>query len=389
MMSSKPNVQTLLTSNEFQKLSGRFNQFCPFEATGMVRAEIRHGSFMAYMLDPRKPHGFGSRLLQAFLEAALHLNANDARKLVERNEGHVQIRREWRDIDLMIILGVSKQVVVVELKIDAFQSAHQLATYREIVEVNWLPAEGWQSTFLFLTKRGELSNDNWTDLRLKALMTKFDVVAAEERSAPALEYLRYYLSMMRRHHVGDDLTEELARKLWAQHGEALDFLVRHRPMPIREMFLALKDRASEVAAAASNTDMTVVEEEHSTSIIRFGIQEWDKIRGFKSADDWTTSRRLILLEIKFDASGIDAYAYIAQSENSARARILSNLFKSKLISKSAAESDGWASLISAEIFRPTDVYGFEREEALAAVGLAFAQFAARVFDRFDPVLRPA
>jgi hypothetical protein len=187
---------------------------------------------------------------------------------------------------LLIILPVSKRVVVVELKIEAFQSDHQLSNYRHIVESNWSYAEGWKHTFLFLTKRGEASNDNWHDLCLGSLIRRFESVLEEGLSPPAAETFRSYVAMMWRHHVGDELTTELARKLWSEYGETLDFLVRNRPMPIRQMFTALRDRAAGLAIDASNAEMTIVEEDHTSSIIRFGVAQWDKVLRFKTADGW-------------------------------------------------------------------------------------------------------
>jgi hypothetical protein len=36
----------------------------------MERQEIRHGHFLCYLLNPSRPHGFGTECLRAFMWAA-------------------------------------------------------------------------------------------------------------------------------------------------------------------------------------------------------------------------------------------------------------------------------------------------------------------------------
>lgn len=353
----------------------------------MVRAEIRHGYFLAYMINPRKPHGFGDRIIRAFLEAALDNTSEEVAEIARLNLGSVQVRREWNRVDLLVILPVSKIIVAVELKIDAFQSDHQLADYRAKVQGEWPSAWGWRHEFLFLTKRGEVSKDNWRDLPMAMLISRLEAHSSEDDEAPGATMLRDYTRMMRRHHVGDELTVELARKLWSEHGDVLDFLAKNRPMPIRALLEALKETGAQIAESASVAGMTIVEDTHATSIVRFGISEWDSVKGFNSAPSWTPSKRIILLEMKPSPSGIDAFAFMGPSKTAARKQISVRLNKAGLIPQTAAEGEGWSLLLKAEIFRPVDPLGFELDEAISAVSQSFSQFASRLFEGFDPVIR--
>ena len=57
----------ILGSDSFQQFESMTDQFCPFEATGMISQEIRHSHFLSYILDPNRPHEFGHLLLKEFL----------------------------------------------------------------------------------------------------------------------------------------------------------------------------------------------------------------------------------------------------------------------------------------------------------------------------------
>ena len=54
-------------SEHLATVSRNMKVFCPFEAVGMARQEIRHSNFLAYILDPNRPHEFGTLLLEAFI----------------------------------------------------------------------------------------------------------------------------------------------------------------------------------------------------------------------------------------------------------------------------------------------------------------------------------
>jgi hypothetical protein len=70
-MDEKRLADLVMLDEDFAKLEQILDIFCPFEAVGMVRQEIRHAHFLAYYLDPNRPHGFGDACLRAFLTKAI------------------------------------------------------------------------------------------------------------------------------------------------------------------------------------------------------------------------------------------------------------------------------------------------------------------------------
>ena len=54
-------LQELIVNNpDLEKLEGLLDRFNLFEALGIVRQEIRHSDFLAFLLDPRQNHGLDS-----------------------------------------------------------------------------------------------------------------------------------------------------------------------------------------------------------------------------------------------------------------------------------------------------------------------------------------
>lgn len=369
------NLAALVCDAKFQQLEGRFARFCPFEAVGMVSAEIRHCNFLGYMLNPFKPHGFDAVLLGAFLERTLARDTVLGLDLATLKDA--EVRREWRNIDLLILLPKARQIVVVELKIDASQSVDQLERYRAIVETSWPAALGWKYTYLFMTKHDEMPNDAmWTEFKLHDLINAFgDIATAEEyRHAPALDTLGSYISMMRKHHLGDKELEQRASELWAKHGDALSFLMDRRPDPLREIFDQVRADGAFVSDI-SPAGVTVIPDKHGKRILRYAFQAWDELTAFRTAREWTSTGRLILLEIKLEDSGIRAYLMIGPgltSDRDAYASALAPGIRAKYVR--AAEEELLALNSEVEL---------SYEDLIARI----ASFVQRVFSQFDPIAR--
>ena len=388
----------IVGDDRFRRLEEEFNQFCPFEALGMVRAEIRHGNFLSYMMDPQRPHGLGARILRAFLFAAarhadevggdlMDLRPLDVHLLDLTN---AEIRREWRNIDLVIILESSKILIAIELKIDASQSNSQLIRYRETVESAWPENDGWRHLFVFLTKLEEqpLDEDFWLPLPLRLFVDEMDrVIALGGKNSGVAEMLSSYLQMLRRHHLTDERLEEIARKLWAQHGEALDFLAEHRPDAIGNVLSALREKSAEIASSIGLGDATFITDVPSSNALRFAVKEWDELPGFRTAK-WTDSKRLILFEIKrYGSNGITAFLYLGPGETEDREIYRGHLKEKRLHKRNSRAGTEWMCLAKRDLFKVKWAEEIDSENGISSSIIQFKRFVKECFTHFDPILR--
>ena len=84
-----------------------------------------------------------------------------------------EVRREWRRIDILIVIESARLVIAVELKFASSQSATQLRNYREVVEKAF-PDPTWQRLYVFLTVNPEEPHDKaWIPLRYETLVPAF------------------------------------------------------------------------------------------------------------------------------------------------------------------------------------------------------------------------
>jgi hypothetical protein len=317
-MVSVEALEALVVANaDFEAIETSRSVFCPFEATGMIRQEVRHGYFLAYCLDPQRPHGFGSELLSALMRAA----AGAYRREGAANGGGItpldvhlmnfdgaQVRREWKNIDLVAIVPEERLVIPIELKIESDEHSGQLGRYLRLVRDQWPQARGWRHLPLYLTKYGDAASEDgegWLALHLADIAHEFERVVQKVSGAPAAQMqMGAYLAMLRRHHLPDERLEQLAAKLWSQHKEALEFLMDRRPDDTSKIVSQLFEGREALARQMTQAcGLNVAPDDSSPSIVRFAIPAWDSLPDFLTAQGWTASGRILLLELALNRDG--------------------------------------------------------------------------------------
>ena len=111
----------LFDDPDFNAIHQRLSPFNLFEAKGVIRAELRHSNFLAYLLSPSRPHGLGARPLVAVVRAILARLPVGERPIgmLELIAGQLDdaiVYRERDNIDTLIELPTLKLVVAIENK---------------------------------------------------------------------------------------------------------------------------------------------------------------------------------------------------------------------------------------------------------------------------------
>jgi cellobiose-specific phosphotransferase system component IIB len=100
----------------------------------MVRQEIRHSSFLAFLLNPSASHRMGDIFLKTFLKRLL-VEANNATvspiEVDIADLADTEVRREWRNIDILLVSPTSQIVCAIENKVDSGEHSDQLQRYRK------------------------------------------------------------------------------------------------------------------------------------------------------------------------------------------------------------------------------------------------------------------
>ena len=294
-------------ASDFRTIEERTKYFCPFEAVGMVRQEIRHSNFLAYILDPQRPHGLDDTVLRTFLMEIAQGSAKERLDIHFRDLENARVQREADNIDILITIpksgGTRGLVVAVELKVDAQEREKQLSDYENRI-VKKFPTPDWQHMFCFLTPDGREETtgggQTWVNLSYTDLFKAADqAIKLDSVSGRGLDLYRDYQRMMRRHGLAqgeiDKELETAVLNIWAKHKEALDFLIDNRP----DLLNKLMDSVRNNHQMAERLGNKVSAERSQKRIIRFSFpeltQDYPELIG---KEGWLDDKSMLAMELK-------------------------------------------------------------------------------------------
>ncbi|WP_338472823.1 PD-(D/E)XK nuclease family protein [Niallia sp. XMNu-256] len=149
----------LMDVDILDRLEAKISNFNIFETLGIVNAEIRHSNVIAWLMTPNETHGLDDVFIKKFLQEVLYNHRNNIQNLkidlfqISLMDYHsFRVRREWRNIDLLIFSEEYKMVIVIENKIWSKESKTQLEKYHTIIQDEF---PDYHRIFLFLTPHGD------------------------------------------------------------------------------------------------------------------------------------------------------------------------------------------------------------------------------------------
>lgn len=394
------DLESLVIDDEaFRTIETKLSGYCPFEALGMVNAEIRHSNFLAYMLDPFQSHGLGSQLLRGVLDGILA--SVETTNGVSRLGLHLvdvddaDIRREWKHIDLLLAFPDLRLVVAFELKIGAGEGSGQLKRYREQIEQKW-PSSGtapWRHLLLFLTRNGQDPSDPiWEPATYDVIIDAIERTLKKTSAGDpmARQMLGAYAAMLRRHHMKDQELAELAKQLWRQHGPALNYLMQYSPTGVVGLGPVVLKHIDKIAAEISSDHLHLGPEDSTVSYARFFVKEWDAIPGINDGFGWVSSGRLLVIEVQFWTEMAKACLLLGPAiepkGNPDTRRKLFELARPKIMRGANTLPEKWKTLVSSTLITSADMELGE-EEAMQKLKSKLKQFVSVRLTEFDALFR--
>lgn len=230
----RTQYRNLLNDIDFEKLELEFKKPNIFQVLKVSRAELRHSNFLAWLFDPVGSHGLGKYFLTKFLRDIATSNIKndlDEFEIESLNFNNVELRREWKSIDLLIIFD--DLVVCLENKVDSHDHSGQLSKYRNIVNRDF-PKH--KQVFVYLTPAGEQAldieeRDHFATYSYKQLVEHGDRVLSIQGNSinsAVFQYLSDYFSTLKRELMMTDESNQLANMLYKNHRELFDFVFENK-----------------------------------------------------------------------------------------------------------------------------------------------------------------
>ena len=242
----KQHYDNLLKDEDFDKLDLGFKNPNIFQILRITNNEIRHSNFLSWLLDPSQSHKLGDIFLKRFLREVFSSDKFgdiDQVDVEGMDLSKVEIEREWKNIDILIIL--EKVVVCIENKVLSKEHSNQLKRYKEIIE-NQFPDH--HQTFVYLTPDGDDSeeeSDTYEPISYEFIVDSLDRIISvygESLNEQVKNYIKDYITIIKRELMGTDKLTELSKKIYQNHKELFDFIGEHKPDLIDEVGDILKNQ---------------------------------------------------------------------------------------------------------------------------------------------------
>ena len=232
---NKESLSRLLNDHDFESIELSLKEPNIFQALSASRSELRHSSFLAYLLDPQESHGINDIFLKKFLQNVFNDDKSlgrDAFDVEFVGAEQSEILREWRNIDILIVMP--DDVIIIENKVDSKDHSNQLARYKAIAEEHF-PRR--KKHFVYLTPFG--STPTGKNAPQEYITYSYDAIAndlqkitrlyGERISSKILYLIEDYIKTIRVEITMNDELNDMALKVYRAHKDTLDFIFENRP----------------------------------------------------------------------------------------------------------------------------------------------------------------
>ena len=313
----------VVANEDLLDLESQIGRFNIFDALDVARAEIRHSNFLRFILDPAESHGQGQLFLKALLMDLFKTAPAELRPLspIELDGADlrgVEVRREWRHIDLLITCEDPPFVIAIENKVDALEHSNQLNRYETTVKTEYPNA---RPLFVYLSPTaGEPSEDTWVPYGYADIHRVFDRVRKtyhKSVGADVLIFLDHYLSLIGTQFMNDPKIDELCKRIYKNHRRALEL--------IYERAGSHKSEVLDEVEATLNDDPRWHMFWRATNVVDFVPKQWRTWLPPIGLDDPSyDARSWIIFRVELSTGKLDFYIEVRRIADLAMRRAIIN-----------------------------------------------------------------
>jgi len=314
------SLQEFIHENiEMEELEKIANQFNIFNALDLVKYELKHSKFLAWLLNPIETHGLGDYCLSLFLKkvsvkaSALGLEGPSIFDIEKMTLENSEVLTEKEKIDITIICQSHEFICTIENKIYANESHGQLLRYREVIEKEY---PNYLKSFVYLTIDGiDGAEKGYVPLSYNEILQIIEYILDNKKDKCGLDvltFIKHYKDMLRRNIMNDSKIQELCRIIYTKHRKALDLIFLNKP----DNMLETSNYMVEILKGIHG----IILDESNKSRIRFIPEALDRLIP-KKGDGWTKTKRILLFELLNREDAVDLYLIIGPGPNDIRKKI--------------------------------------------------------------------
>lgn len=215
-----------------------------YSGSDLWAREEFHSGVLAWLLHPKGTHGIGANFLKRFLArvgAQTAASYADWSGATVHPEWYSEVDGKLGYLDILVLNEEHQALCAIENKIFSGEHSEQLTRYRKALERRYSDRE-FSKLYVFLTPDGtepyhEEERKHWTTMTYATVLDVLRQVI-EDRENPVKEdvrvFLRQYMTTIRRNIVPETSLQQLARKIYLEHRDAIELINQYRPDFIAE-----------------------------------------------------------------------------------------------------------------------------------------------------------
>ncbi len=355
----------ILNNPELDKLEDMLTIFNVFETLNIVNAEIRHSNVLAWLLSPQSNHGLGESFIKQLLKYFVSENKEFIKnfglslfdfEIFDYND--IEIRREWKNIDILLLLKeTSKNVaVVIENKVTTDEHSNQLQRYKSIIDEEF---PDYIKLFIFLTPEETIpSDDSWVNFNYGTIAKLIDELLDKKKdsiSENVYHFVKQYNTVLRRYIVGNSEIEQICRQIYKKHAKALDLIFQYKP--------DLDWEISQLIQELLNKEKGIIIDGAGKTVIRFTTPVLDE-KLEKISEGWSNSKRICMFEFNNSDRRLTLRLYIGPGRKDYRVKLHEFCMKEPKLFNLASRQLGskWLAVYQKEFLRKKNIEDLTFEE---------------------------
>jgi len=338
----------------FDISDGKFDMF---KVMGASRSELTHSNVLAWLLNPQESHGFGNKFANSFFCKAL------GPALCSRLDFFdIEIKREWKNIDLHCVSRSNKLVCAIENKTDSGEHDNQLGRYHQIITDEF---PGYDRFFIYLTIDGENpSIDNYIPVSYRKIDSIIEELMEEVKLDDEVTvFLNHYRGAVNSLTGPDDNLRKLASAIYEQYKGLISHVGSERVfsksmldvvrfVKTRNYRWNKNDIIRELVekCIGDNSELLMVGARNGLYITRFTMKALDDLVPFKGDGTWDKTGRIVLFEFSPNARKLEMV--LGKGDEGIRSQL----------GKATIEEAPYPRLMSEEILTDKDISDGSEEE---------------------------
>lgn len=239
---TETELKELMLDEDFTSLQNLVNEEVNLmDILRVSHKELQHSNFLAWFFNPIESHNLGDFALKEFIK--IYFKENQFQNLgnttglsvfdfVQLDFDDLEIRREYKNIDLIFLSPKNEFCIVIENKIYSAEKKGQLEKYRKLIESEYPDFKHKIYIYLSLEDQliSETEQDNYVQLNYGHIIKLIEQVVSSQRLKLAdktrfvfEQYLQTLKSMLNK----NEEIEKVAQQLYKKYKSAFDLVFKY------------------------------------------------------------------------------------------------------------------------------------------------------------------